>query len=513
MITFDMLLAGAWKSAAVLGAAFLAAWMLRRSSAALRHFVWTASFAVLLLLPFLHAARPVAIAAPAIAISALTFPAAAARASIPWAFYLWITGAALVLARFLLGAARAAWLSRKARPAGHAQEILAGMRPGTRIRVLESDVFPVPLAWGVLRPVILLPAGSCQWPDDRLIAVLRHELAHIARGDLAAQYLAQAACCLYWFQPLVWLAVRRQQRDRELACDDAVLAAGIAADQYASHLVEVTRSIAARRLRGLNAATMAAGPDLETRVRALFAPRDRRPLRMRVAFALAAIVLAVGLPVATLHLYAQTARGSVSGVVVDPSGARVPNCLVTAQNLDGANQETAQCNEAGEYRFAAIPPGRYQLTVKKPGFKAMTLPIMVTSNLSATVNATLNMGDVTESITVTGQRPSSAFAQSAVPQKVRVGGLVAPVKLIEAPKPQYPPSLQQAGVEGVVVIRAVISKDGTVLNPMIVNTVAEPAFSEAALAAVSHWRYKPAELNGEPMEAATTITVDFKLGQ
>ncbi|HUA57987.1 MAG TPA: M56 family metallopeptidase [Verrucomicrobiae bacterium] len=516
MITSDLLIAGAWKSAAVLCVAFAAAWLLRRGSAALRHFLWTAAFAVLLLLPFLQNVRPVRLAAPAIAVAAIASPAPALPipAAANWAAWIWAAGAFVVFARFLAGALRVWWLSRRIQPARYAQTLVAGLTR-SKTRVFDSAAIPIPLAWGILRPAILLPAHAREWPLDRLAAVLRHELAHISRCDLAAQYLTQAACCLYWFQPLAWLAARRQRRERELACDDAVLASGIAADQYASHLIEVTRAVAARRARGLNATAMAASPDLESRVRSLFTRHDRRPLRARMAMAVSALILAVGLPVASLHLYAQTARGSITGHIEDPSGARVPACTVTAKNLDGANVETASCNRAGDYRLASIPPGHYSVTVNTRGFKAMTLPMVVTPNVTATLDVALTLGDVTESVTVTGQKPVSGFSPSAgsTPQKVRVGGAVTPCMLITARKPQYPPDLQQAGVEGVVLIRAVISKEGVVLNPVVINTVAEQAFSQAALDAVRTWRYKPSTLNGEPVESATTITIDFKLDQ
>jgi TonB family protein len=518
VISFDMLLAGAWKSAALLGAAFAAAWILRRGSAALRHFLWTAAFAALLLLPLgSRTAGTVRIAAPAIAVSAMAvaLPAPHASAPIPWASYLWMAGAALALARFLAGAARVAWLARHARPAGYAQRAMEGLRADSRVRVLDGPAVPVPLTWGILRPVILLPDGARHWPLDRLTAVLRHELAHIARGDLAAQYLAQACCCLYWFQPLVWLAARRHRRERELACDDAVLATGMAAHEYASHLVEVTRSLGARRARGLNAPAMAGSPHLESRVRALFAARDRRPLRARMALAIAGTILAVGLPVASLHVYAQTSRGALAGAVQDPSGGRVAKCVVTARNLDGTNEETAVSDAAGEYRFAAIPPGRYSLTFASPGFAKSTAQAVVTAGVAARLDANLELGNVTEKVTVVAQKPAAAAAQPATPapQRVRVGGIVQATQLIYGAKPVYPPNLQQQGIEGTVIIRAIVSKEGGLLNPAVVNTDVDPAFAQAALDAVRQWRYKPTRLNGEPVEVATTISVDFKLGQ
>ena len=90
--------------------------------------------------------------------------------------------------------------------------------------------------------------------------------------------------------------------------------------------------------------------------------------------------------------------------------------------------------------------------------------------------------------------------------------MVEAAKLIRQARPVYPPELQQLGVEGTVVLSAVISKDGTVLSPAVRNTV-DPRFAAAAIEAVRQWVYQPALLNGEPVETVTTITLDFQLGQ
>ena len=74
-----------------------------------------------------------------------------------------------------------------------------------------------------------------------------------------------------------------------------------------------------------------------------------------------------------------------------------------------------------------------------------------------------------------------------------------------------PGTLQAQGIEGTVLLEAIISKDGMPLSLIPKNTAVDPAFVTAAMDAVSQWRYQPTLLNGEPIEVLTTITVDFKL--
>jgi TonB family protein len=77
--------------------------------------------------------------------------------------------------------------------------------------------------------------------------------------------------------------------------------------------------------------------------------------------------------------------------------------------------------------------------------------------------------------------------------------------------PEYPEPARQAGVQGAVVLNAVVSREGTVTQLKVVSGPA--ALSEAALDAVRWWRYEPYLVNGQPVAVATTITVNFRLAQ
>lgn len=105
------------------------------------------------------------------------------------------------------------------------------------------------------------------------------------------------------------------------------------------------------------------------------------------------------------------------------------------------------------------------------------------------------------------------FAGSALAQeeakRVRVGGDVQQAKLMKSNPPTYPVLARRARIEGTVRLQAIISKDGSVRKVEVISGHA--VLAQAASEAVQQWRYKPTELNGEPVEVVTNIDVVFKL--
>ncbi|MGV8931458.1 MAG: TonB family protein [Luteimonas sp.] len=76
-----------------------------------------------------------------------------------------------------------------------------------------------------LRARIVLPGDfDARYNPDERALILAHERIHRARGDVAGNVLMTALCCMYWFNPLLWVAADRFRRDQELACDETVIA-------------------------------------------------------------------------------------------------------------------------------------------------------------------------------------------------------------------------------------------------------------------------------------------------
>ena len=89
------------------------------------------------------------------------------------------------------------------------------------IPVYRNAKAATPMLIGLFNPVIILP--DCEYTDEQLNAILRHEIAHLRRKDILVKWLSVLACSIHWFNPIVWLSRREIDQMCELACDETVL--------------------------------------------------------------------------------------------------------------------------------------------------------------------------------------------------------------------------------------------------------------------------------------------------
>jgi protein TonB len=106
-------------------------------------------------------------------------------------------------------------------------------------------------------------------------------------------------------------------------------------------------------------------------------------------------------------------------------------------------------------------------------------------------------------------QPASRVVRAAPSAPVRISSITATSIAIYKPIPVYPTLAREARVEGTVVLEATISKSGSIENLRVVS--GQAMLRQAALDAVSQWRYRPYLLNGEPVAVETTVNVVFNL--
>ena len=352
----------ALKATALLAAGCVAAFLLRRLDASTRHAVWSGLMGAALLLPL------VAVLAPSIEVPLL--PAAAARATritpVPVApgelailtdrtgnladasrvslgaraddgstasggaasalpaisltqiaLGAWLAVALLLIARLAAAHLQARGLLHACGdPPAQLLDALASVSRSLGIATPDLRMAPsgtMPAVIGVRRPAIVLPSDAEGWTRERLDLVLLHECAHVRRRDALMQVISSVATAAYWWHPLAWIAARNIVRERELACDDLVVATGTPAARYAEHLLDIARSMKSSRQPALAALAMARPSQLEGRLIALLEerPRGSKPAR----------AIAAGLSLAAVALLAVAPIKLVARAVIAPDGS------------------------------------------------------------------------------------------------------------------------------------------------------------------------------------------------
>jgi beta-lactamase regulating signal transducer with metallopeptidase domain len=340
------------KAAPLLLAGWVATALLRRSSAATRHFVWVLAISGSLLLPAVTTVMPRwevewvaglgtverqtgdqgrsgATRGDRIPLQPATAQITAAARVVPpemvgddvappvlapdrlgsplIALVVWATGTSLVLLVIALALWRTHLLARRAAPMtdpgilAEVERIARRLGLTRPVTVLRAPDDAMPMTWGARRPHVLLPAGFPDWATRRRQAVLVHELAHVKRLDWLTQLVARLACALYWWNPLAWVAARRLREERELACDDLVLAHGTVPSSYAGDLLEIARAFRASPATALAGVAMARRSQLAGRLLAVLdASRVRGSVGSRQAVTAVTAVAAILMPLAAL---------------------------------------------------------------------------------------------------------------------------------------------------------------------------------------------------------------------
>ncbi len=396
------------KATAIFLAAGLASVVLRRRSAALRHVIWTLALGGVLVLPVLsiamprwqvklvtieaassslvvsdevtspganqpvppkrvHEGRPTANreARPTQSVVSSQATAAPTRTPLSWSAILlsvWLIGALLILGRLLAGVIAVQWMSRRTERVidapwlKQAKSLAEDLGISRRIVFLRSRGAAMPMAWGVLRPAVLMPADADHWPAERLRIVLLHELAHVKRRDCLTHMLAQLSCALHWFNPLAWMAARRVRTERERACDDLVLAAGTRGSDYADQLIEIARVMRAGRFPAVLAGAslaMAHRSELEGRLMAILDPSVPRAGLSRLRTGAATTIFALGvLPLASVQPWQIEAADQPQPAQVatpQPQPAPAPQAIPEPAPLSADQQRVVRsAQRAGE---------------------------------------------------------------------------------------------------------------------------------------------------------------------
>ena len=529
------------RSSIVLAIGLAAMWLLRRQPASLRHWVLTAAVALAAAQPIIsqivpsiqipaswraEAVAPEPLVETTFSVDVIeqrfaTLPVAA----INWtqvALTVWAAGAAISLAVLLLGASWLSWLGARSTSADDRwRDAEASVRAqlGIRrpVRVLVTDHPALLVTWGQIAPVILLPADARHWPADRIRLVLAHEMAHLIRRDWMIQLIAELTRAINWFNPLFWMACARLRRESEYACDDIVLDLGIGGTSYASHLIDLARTFSVHGRTWLPAPSIARPSTLERRVRAMLNPQvNRRPVSMKRRAALAALLIAIALPIAAATQTASTPQGTIT----DPMGRPLADATLRLKAIDGDQAFETRSDANGAFQFSAVPAGDYMISVSSPGFSGARHRMRLTGG-AVTISLKAQVGTLQETISVVGGGvpggkngprtvEESKTAHTPPTCSATAAGQLTPPMKVRDVRPRYKQEWLGDRLEANVVLEARIGTDGSVRGVNLISR-GNAELEDEAIAAISQWRFSPTYLNCEPIEVVMYATVSFKV--
>jgi TonB family protein len=535
---------------------------LQSRSAAERHLLWAAVLGAAAVLPWLQAVLPVWQPQWAETLADV-FPASLGYLE-PWsgsrgsgvvvhatgiedggwaplaAQAAWFTGPLLAVAALALRLINLSRIAASASPVADVRVVRVFQRiaaPAERERVvlLQSPSASIPMTWGTRPPKLMLPANAVEWSDERLGAVFAHELAHIARRDWAVHILAEAACAIYWFNPLFWIARNALRREADLAADNMVLNGGIDGRDYADHLVAIVRG-----LRGRTPGTvvaMARSSDLAGRVASLVgAAASRRPVSRAAARGVAAIALCACGPLAAFAMPRLAAYISVrttalpSAVVTAASPADPVSTAVRTVRVAAPPSEASALSAPDVVEYTTPPlysdEGRQQgiegvvVIRAHVGADGRVGQARIVSGLGHGLdqNALVALrqwrfrpgtrdgvpapmdADVEVEFSLRHEELNELIANDMATQ---VGPGVTPPKAVITVQPAPASHLR-----GRVVLDVVLLQDG---RPKIVRILrsASPDLDERAVQAFEQWRFSPALRGSTPVKVRMTAEVHF----
>ena len=225
------------------------------------------------------------------------------RRAAPSAACAYLVGLLAMLVRLCCALWGAHRLRQCAVPLGN-QELLLQIRQQARrigLKVIPVVAYceriAIPVVAGILRPMVLLPAGVTAALDaEQLLVILAHEMAHIRRFDLLVNLLQRLLETILFFHPAVWYLSRQLSVERENCCDDAVVRSGNESTRYASALIRMAelcasprRPVPANQLAAL-AASGSNGSQLKLRILRLLDGEQRPRVTRADALALTLMV-------------------------------------------------------------------------------------------------------------------------------------------------------------------------------------------------------------------------------
>jgi beta-lactamase regulating signal transducer with metallopeptidase domain len=257
--------------------------VLKNPSAGMRFAVWFSALLAIAAFPLLRGWS----SAHANGLAGINSRGAEITLPSSWALYLfaaWMLIAAVGLLRLALGLGKLHSLRRDLLPMDTERLPIAIQRklraPGRQIMLCTSDQMRVPTALGLIKPAVVIP----RWVLEDLSAeevghLVVHEFTHLRRWDDWSNLAQQVIKALFFFHPAVWWIERKMSLEREMACDEAVIAASESPRTYAECLTRLAEKSLLHRTLALAQAALGQTRQLSMRVARILEANGKQNLR------------------------------------------------------------------------------------------------------------------------------------------------------------------------------------------------------------------------------------------
>ncbi|PYV91150.1 MAG: hypothetical protein DMG05_08030 [Acidobacteria bacterium] len=437
-----------------------------------------------------------------------------------------ISGAGLRCTWLILGLFRLGHYRRTARfldpPPPTVQEMQA--KVGVAPRVYLSAELDSPVTFGMQTPVMLLPSSFPEMQPSLQKAIACHELWHIRRKDWLSALLEGFLAAPFWFHPAVWWLLDRIQLCREQVVDRLVLQTTQERKPYLEALLQT--ALAQAHPKFTPATLFLSRHHLTERVVSILKEVSMSKTRLIAYLVTVWLVLfltgkltvqvfpleSAGAPESQSATAAQPDNGSKKAVVVPQEllSKRLvhqvkPTYLPEAKQLgiQGEVLLEISVNQKGEVENISVTKGHPLLVLSAlDAVKEWKYMPFVVDGAAVPVSSTV-------SVNFTLQDSKAGTPEKSQSPLIRLGSRVMATNLIYRVEPIYPLEAKQKGIAGDVVFEVTINEQGEVSDVQVLSGNA--MLVSAAYEAVRQWRYTPVLLNGDPIRAKSTVTIQFEL--
>jgi len=524
--------------------------LFRKKSATFLHALWLTALVAFLVPPQLPLPNPFSVSVPQVMSTIILAPVVAtgpvAAATLSWQavvglFWLGIVG--LLLAIFIGQSFRFFLLLRRARPFDFAQKsgLLLGKMGLWAPKIYLSPEIGMPLTTSTLLPKIFLPAEAESWPEHELDLVLKHELAHIRRGDLLFMKFQALVQILFFFHPLVWIANSLIDYYRELACDDATLSQS--ANQAVAYSKIILKTIdRARKFQYACLLSNCFGKNksfLIRRFKHILKQKEEIMLKLtRFEKLVIASLVVLALAIACEQKHTQSVEeAEVStenaktyfvktnpDVGFDTAPKPIGEFALVSKKLFEMIQK-AGVADIVTIKFKVTKDGTVsEAKIEKPieGFglekeaiatiKAVKWSPALKDGKPVECDIQLSYGSSLDAVAIQNEN-NPAKTDSSVEIFVAYDEAPEPIGGFQAIQKnvKYPEDARQAGIQGRVFVKVAIDESGNVFRTEIIKSLGNNSCDEAAIEAIKKVKWVPGKQRGKPVKVWISIPVIFKL--